>query len=224
MSAPATAAPGAGTAAGGERIGDLALFPLGLVLFPQALLALRVFEARYLDLMSACLRSGAPFGVVTLTRGGEVRAGKAGAAEVEFTRQGCLARLLSCDAPQAGLLQVSCSGTHRFETGPPRQDADGLWRADAELLADDPAQPPPADCQDAVDALQLACASLAAQDRSPFQAPLDFGNTAWVANRWCEILPIPAPTKLKLMMLPDATARLRLVADFLRRKGIVAGG
>jgi hypothetical protein len=43
-----------------------------------------------------------------------------------------------------------------------------------------------------------------------------------VANRWCEILPIPAPTKLKLMLLPDAAARLRLVADFLRRKGIVA--
>jgi Lon protease-like protein len=142
---------------------------------------------------------------------------------VVFSSQGCLATLLSCDAPQAGLLQVTCSGTSRFEIGLPRLDTNGLWRADAELQADDPAQPPPTDCQDAVNALKLACASLSAQDRSPFQEPLGFDDAAWVANRWCEILPIPAPTKLKLMMLPDATARLRLVADFLRRKGIVPG-
>jgi Lon protease-like protein len=206
-----------------NRLTDLALFPLGVVLFPKALLPLRIFEARYLDLMSDCLRSGAPFGVVTLTRGSELRAsaGRTGPAQ-EFSPQGCLASLLDCDAPQAGLLQVNCRGGQRFEIGAPRQDSNGLWRADAELLADDPAQAPPPDCVDAVNALRLACASLAAQGKSPFQEPLDFDDAAWVANRWCEILPIAAPTKIKLMMLPDAAARLRLVADFLRRKGIVA--
>jgi Lon protease-like protein len=35
---------------------DLPLFPLQAVLFPGGLLSLKVFEARYLDLMSACLR------------------------------------------------------------------------------------------------------------------------------------------------------------------------
>src|SRR5205085_3663826 len=51
---------------------DLPLFPLQTVLFPDGLLSLKVFEARYLDLMGSCLREGKPFGVVALKQGGEV--------------------------------------------------------------------------------------------------------------------------------------------------------
>jgi Lon protease-like protein len=201
-----------------EHRPDLALFPLGAVLFPGALLPLRIFEARYLDLMTDCLRSATGFGVVTLTKGSEVRAA---GADVAFASQGCLAQVLHCDSPQAGLLQVSCLGASRFEIALPRQDRNGLWRADATLLPDDTPQAPERDCADAVQALRLACASLAEQDRSPFRMPYAFDDAGWVANRWCEILPFPTPTKLKLMLLPDPQARLRLVADFLRRKGIV---
>jgi Lon protease-like protein len=42
-----------------------------------------------------------------------------------------------------------------------------------------------------------------------------------VANRWCELLPIPTPLKYQLMVLPDPRARLQLVDGFLRRHGIV---
>ena len=35
---------------------ELPLFPLQTVLFPGGLLSLKVFEARYLDLASTCLR------------------------------------------------------------------------------------------------------------------------------------------------------------------------
>ena len=44
----------------------LPLFPLQTVLFPGGLLPLKVFEARYLDLMGHCMRSGEPFGVVCM--------------------------------------------------------------------------------------------------------------------------------------------------------------
>ena len=36
------------------------LFPLRTVLFPDGLLELKIFEARYLDLMSRCLREQRP--------------------------------------------------------------------------------------------------------------------------------------------------------------------
>ena len=52
---------------------ELPLFPLQLVLFPGAVLGLRVFEARYLDLIGNCLRSGTPFAVVRILQGGELR-------------------------------------------------------------------------------------------------------------------------------------------------------
>ncbi|HEX6016639.1 MAG TPA: LON peptidase substrate-binding domain-containing protein, partial [Burkholderiaceae bacterium] len=52
---------------------DLPLFPLQSVLFPGAQLQLRVFEARYLDLVSRCLREQQPFGAICLRQGSEVR-------------------------------------------------------------------------------------------------------------------------------------------------------
>ena len=44
-------------------IRDIPLFPLHTVLFPGGLLPLRVFEARYLDMVRYCLRQDLPFGV-----------------------------------------------------------------------------------------------------------------------------------------------------------------
>ena len=73
-----------------QRIDALALFPLRSVLFPDGLLALKVFEARYLDLVADCLRRQRPFGVVCLLQGGEVRGDP---AAVRFEQTGVLARL-----------------------------------------------------------------------------------------------------------------------------------
>ena len=52
---------------------SLPLFPLETVLFPGGTLPLRVFEVRYLDMIGKCHRAGAPFGVVALAQGHEVR-------------------------------------------------------------------------------------------------------------------------------------------------------
>ena len=41
-------------------LSSLPLFPLASVLFPDGLLALRVFEVRYLDMVRKCHQTGAP--------------------------------------------------------------------------------------------------------------------------------------------------------------------
>jgi Lon protease-like protein len=53
---------------------SLALFPLNSVLLPGAALGLRVFEARYLDLIRDCGRQGRGFGVCLIIKGDEVGA------------------------------------------------------------------------------------------------------------------------------------------------------
>ncbi len=198
---------------------ELALFPLQSVLFPGGLLGLKVFEARYLDLMSDCLRSGKPFGVVALRRGTEARVS---GETVDLESVGTLAEILEADSAQPGILQLRCRGTQRFSLTAPRQQADGLWLADTTLLPDDDAVAPPADMQDTVRGLASAITSLKEQGAEPFLEPHEFGSASWVANRWCEILPISLPAKQKLMALPDALVRLELVDDFLRSKGVVA--
>jgi len=42
-----------------------------------------------------------------------------------------------------------------------------------------------------------------------------------VANRWCEILPIPLAAKQKLMELDSPLLRLQIVDEFLRGKGVL---
>jgi Lon protease-like protein len=194
---------------------QLPLFPLATVLFPQGLLPLRVFEARYVDLVAACLRRGEPFGVVALRQGNEVRQP---GETVSFEPEGCLATILDCDCDQSGILQVRCSGQQRFALiGSAHAGRDGLWRADVQIQADDPSRPLEPDLQACADALERAIQALTQRNQHPFLAPYRLDDAGWVANRWSEILPIPLATRHKLMMLPDPVTRLRLIAGVLRR-------
>jgi len=60
-----------------DDVSDLAMFPLGSVLFPAMPLSLRVFEPRYLQMLQDVLPDGtAEFGVVLIERGQEVGGGE----------------------------------------------------------------------------------------------------------------------------------------------------
>ena len=103
-------------------LNSLPLFPLGTVLFPGGLLPLQIFEVRYLDMIRKCHKAGAPFGVVSLTEGSEVRKPGAsdqpngdGFASEVFNSVGTLATISEMTTPQPGLLVVRCVGTQRFE-------------------------------------------------------------------------------------------------------------
>jgi len=208
--------------AAAERIAALPLFPLRSVLFPGGLLALKVFEARYLDLVSDCLRRQQPFGVVCLLQGGEVRAGKT--AAVRFEGAGVLARLDDVDSEQPGVLRARCTGTRRFRlAGAAAQQTDGLWVGSASLLPDDPPLVPSVEMLPTVKALSNAIDTLKAQGAEPFNLPHRLDDAGWVANRWCEILPISLGAKQKLMELDDPQVRLQLVHEYLIGKGVVSG-
>ena len=197
---------------------SIPLFPLQAVLFPGGLLSLKVFEARYLDLVSDCLRESKPFGVVSLRQGAELR--KPGQTVVTEDI-GTLAELMDVDSAQHGILQVRCRGTQRFEVLSREQQSDGLWQAQARLLPDDDAMLPTDNLVETVRGLANAIATLKQQGSEPFLKPFLFDNSGWVANRWCEILPISVAAKQKLMELPDPQVRLQLVDEFLRTKGVV---
>ena len=190
------------------------LFPLRTVLFPDGLLELKIFEARYLDLMSRCLREQVPFGVVALRAGSEARSG---AGEVvQLYEAGTLAELIDVDSAQAGILLIRCRGTQRFAVGSTRQERDGLWLAEAAPIPADPAAAPTTSQAHVVKSLAEAIATLAAQGAAPFLEPHRFDEAGWVANRWCEILPLPLEAKQRLMTLEDPVARLDVVDSLMQ--------
>ena len=57
--------------------------------------------------------------------------------------------------------------------------------------------------------------------RLPVLEPYRFADCGWVANRWCELLPVQAELKQRLMELDSPLMRLELVSDLLARTGIV---
>jgi Lon protease-like protein len=198
----------------------LSLFPLQTVLFPGALLSLRVFEARYVDLASNCLRSGEPFGVVCIQRGNEAGRGSA----VEFESIGTLARIEEFDAERTGILRLRCTGENRFRLrGPASQRSDGLWQAGVELIPADPTRLPGPAMLQTVNALAEAIRKLQQLGKLPFTEPFRLDDAGWVANRWCELLPVPLAAKQKLMELEDPVIRLSIVDGYLRDKKVVVG-
>src|SRR5574337_617727 len=91
----------------------LPLFPLNTVLFPDGWLPLRVFEARYMDMVSRVMREGGSFGVCLIAAGGEV--GEAAVPRLVGTE----ARIETWDMPQPGLLHIGARGGRRFAVADP---------------------------------------------------------------------------------------------------------
>ena len=200
------------------------LFPLQTVLFPGALLALKVFEARYLDMVAECLRKGSPFGVVCLKQGDEVEGAvrASGAARVQMEEVGVAAQIDDVDAEQTGILQLRCTGRQRFRLREaPVQGGNGQWWARVVALPDDPARLPGPAMLQTVTALAEAIRTLQEHERVPFGEPYRLDDAGWVANRWCELLPVSLAAKQKLMALDDPVIRLSLVDGFLRDKQVV---
>jgi len=197
----------------------LPLFPLNTVLFPDGSLSLQIFEVRYLDMIGKSYKNGTPFGVVSLTQGQEVRVRDASAptgdgfANEAFADVGTLAHIVEFTAPQAGLMVVRCSGGSRFRVQQRRQLKHGLWVADVEHLAGDPATEIPEDLQPVAHALALV---LEEQRARP---PYHLDDCGWVANRWCDLLALPPSLKQSLLQLDSPLLRLELLGDLLTQQG-----
>jgi Lon protease-like protein len=179
------------------------LFPLGTVLFPGGPLPLRIFEARYIDLVRRCLRENTGFGVVLLREGEEVGDGPTETCDV-----GTYARIVDFSGQPDGLLGIEARGERRFRILARRRARDGLNLADVEWLADDPSVPLPEEFSD----LGPALGYVLDQVGEPF-ASLErrLDDAAWVAGRLAEILPLPTGHKQHCLELDDPVERLRFL-------------
>lgn len=193
---------------------EIAIFPLGTVLFPGGVLPLRVFEARYVDMVRECLRLDLPFGVCRITQGNET------GVPADHESLGCSARIVACNAEQPGLLHVRAVGGLRFRVLERRIDASRLIRAKVESVEADARLPVPEDASACVDLARRIVAELnERQDEtgSPMVAtPYDFESAGWVANRIAEILPLPPAARQTLMGMADPLERLATVDDWIR--------
>lgn len=198
---------------------DLPLFPLHTVLFPDGLLPLKIFEARYLDMARACLRENTPFGVCLLKSGSEVA--QADEPSVPET-VGCLAQIEQCDVIEYGMLLVHARGTRRFRLLSHRVEPSGLLVGMADPLPDDiPLEGTVAlakfgACSEVLERI-IGTISKRDLDSVPFAKPFRLDDPSWVSNRLSEILQIPLRARQKLMELNDAGARIDVVHHYMQQ-------
>src|SRR6476660_5561410 len=198
------------------------LFPLNTVLFPDGLLPLQIFEVRYLDMVGKCLANNTQFGVVLLTQGHEVRRPE---AEEHIAPVGTMALINEWHVPQTGLMHIRCTGTSRFRIASSERLKNGLGVADVAPLEADQVVEVPEELKNTATALANVLASLRHEgvpaDEMPVASPYRLAESGWVANRWCELLPIPVEQKQRLLSLDNPLVRLELVQDLLDEQGLL---
>lgn len=200
----------------------LPLFPLNTILFPDGLLHLQIFELRYLTMVKQCITNGTEFGVVAQTASPKTDEPM---ANETFTRCGTRAKIVAHSAPMAGLLRIECVGTQRFEVASSAQQKLGLWVAQVNPIEADQVIAVPAELNDTVIALRNVIKTLTARAADPehtlIMPPYRFDDCGWVANRWCELIPMPAAQQQGLLTLDNPLIRLELVQDMLLEQGLL---
>ena len=204
----------------------LPLFPLKTVLFPDGVLPLRVFETRYVDMVRACMKTNTPFGVVAIRTGTEV------GMTAEPYSVGTEAHIVEWDMPDLGVLLLQTRGGTRFRILETRLQKNQLLEARTESLRADETIP-----TDQTDHALAVCSRVlrvvidelvertsADPGRSfvnPFPEPHQLDHAGWVANRWCEMLPIDHDQKQSLLEITDDAERIVQVEAYLQQNGVL---
>ncbi len=193
---------------------ELPLFPLQTVLLPEGRLALRVFEARYVDMVARCLRGSNRFGVVAIREGAEV-----GAATTYD--HGTSAEIVDWHQETGGLLGIVAAGRAPFRLVATRRAADGLYVGEVEW-----GETPPASALPAAHEPLAALLKRVLEPRSLYRGvACVFDDAAWVGGRLIELLPLDLAFKQALLETEGAVERLdRLAAVITSMRDRERGG
>jgi Lon protease-like protein len=175
------------------------LFPLNNVLFPGGVLPLRIFEPRYLQMISDCMKAGGGFGVALILSGSEV-------GEAARTYEvGSYVEIIDWTLRDDGFLGVSvrCRGRFRilsFEVQP-----DQLIRAEVELIEE---QRPPSIPPQYGPAAKLLRDIITKVGGHYAELEPHYDDPLWVSGRLAELLPIELLQKQHLLQMDDPLQRL----------------
>ena len=194
---------------------SIPLFPLNVVVCPDGLLPLRIFEARYLDMIKNCLSNQSFFAVITVLPKGQADP----EGNFPFENIGTLVKILDVDVTTVGLMNIRCVGIHRIKVDSFVQQEDGLLIGEVTDIPNDIELPIPEDLKNTSNWLLRLLESLPSQSIKPQNMPVvkpyKFEDAAWVANRWVELLDLTLLQKQRLMQLDSPILRLEMIHDIL---------
>jgi len=109
---------------------EIPLFPLPLVLFPQVVVPLHIFEERYRLMINRCIEESSTFGIVLIPPGTSVE------SESTIRVVGVTARVIQFDRIEDGRINIMAAGETRFRILQFNGN-NPYWTANVEFFEDD---------------------------------------------------------------------------------------
>jgi hypothetical protein len=192
--------------------GVLPIFPLNSILFPSSRLALKIFEARYIDMVSDCLKQDSGFVVVPMLSGEEVIR-HPGQKRPGLFQVGCYARIVDWNSDAQNQLRLVVEGQHRVKLAEVEQADNGLYMADAVTR-------PEQDTDPAVSLhhlADLASSLLQHPMLEGLQISLDGQSALQVSSVLAQWLPVEAEQKRKMLAMDSVEQRIRCLDGLIRQ-------
>lgn len=175
------------------------IFPLNTVLFPGGPLPLRIFEPRYLDMVSHCLKTDTAFGVCLIREGKEV------GTAASTCRIGTLAKIVDWNRLPEGLLGITALGRERFSLESTTVEKNRLLTGTVVMLP----EPEQKTLPSALETLPRLLEQIMPEAGPLYDLiPRKYDDLNWIAYRLAEILPLDTSERQELLELEDALQRL----------------
>ncbi len=194
---------------------EIALFPLGTVLFSGGRLPLRIFEPRYTAMVSRCLREQSGFGVVLIRDGSDARLGT-NPRQPKIFNVGTYATIVDFNTLNNGMLGIITSGGPKFRIVDTYETDDHLLMGSVEFLPEERAQAPGKEHEPLIEMLRELMQHPLAQKLA---LDVDYHDARSVSWRLSELLPLEPEIKQGLlqMSLPrERLAELSRIVSHLR--------
>jgi len=181
------------------------IFPLRTILFPVSKLPLRIFEPRYLDMVSHCMRSNIEFGIVLSRKVPQPRM-------LETYATGTLATIIDWNQGDDGLLGITTLGTNKFELLSMTKQEDGLNIGDIRIVEKEEDFKAPSNFDNMINLLEAILEDVDLyHERDKF-----FESASWVSFRFAEILPLKIEDKQKCLEFDDPILRLNFLEPLIK--------
>ena len=184
---------------------DLPIFPLRTILFPDSKLPLRIFEPRYIDMVSRSMREDSEFGIILSRESTDPKM-------FETYDTGTLAKIIDWDQGGDGLLGITTLGTQKFRLKELNKQEDGLNIGSIERIAKEGDYKPLKEFTHLVELLQAILDDVNIYDDDEKR----FDSASWISYRFAEILPLRIEDKQKCLEIDDPIIRLNFLEPLIK--------
>lgn len=185
---------------------SMPLFPLNSVLCPKGRIPLQLFEHRYIDMLSTCLKTGQGFVLVLLQDGKDTD------THVRFYATGTSVFIQDFNQLPNGMLGITVEAIEKVAVTSVSQNDSGLHSGTVTVLAEEPYQTLPSGFDDLVSLLQRLMQYPAV---SELNMDVDWQDARHIGWRLTELLPVSKHDKQRLLELDDPIVRLQQIDELL---------